>query len=287
MKIPLATSTSVFALLVLTFASSCSKTSSYNTSSGNNPGVADIVLTNNAIFGNIITDKNGRSLYFYFNDAGTTSNCTTGCETAWPAFLALNPGVSPGLNESDFGTITRADGSMQTTYKGWPLYYFAGDSKVADVNGDKVDSLWAVAKPDYTVMVANAQLIGLDGVDYNEQSVAGAGISQFITDDHGRTLYLFSGDASKQNRFTNSDFSNNALWPIDEVSSIGSVPSVLDRSQFSSINVFGRTQLSCKDHPLYYFGQDNSKKGSTKGVSFPTPGAALWKVINSSTPVLQ
>ena len=32
-----------------------------------------------------------------------------------------------GLKAGDFGSITRADGKKQTTYKGLPLYYFAGD----------------------------------------------------------------------------------------------------------------------------------------------------------------
>jgi predicted lipoprotein with Yx(FWY)xxD motif len=61
---------------------------------------------------------------------------------------------------------------------------------------------------------------------------------------------------------------------------------VFDKTQFTTINVFGKTQLVYKGHPLYRFGQDASTRGNTKGVSFPTPGAAIWKVTNSTTVVL-
>jgi predicted lipoprotein with Yx(FWY)xxD motif len=34
--------------------------------------------------------------------------------------------------------ITRADGSLQTTYKGWPLYYFSKDAGPGDLKGENV-----------------------------------------------------------------------------------------------------------------------------------------------------
>jgi hypothetical protein len=67
------------------------------------------------------------------------------------------------------------------------------------------------------------------------------------------------------------DFSNNNIWQIYEVKDI-IVPSTVDRSLFDTINVYGRTQLTYKGWPLYYFGQDNKVRGNNKGVSFPAPG---------------
>jgi predicted lipoprotein with Yx(FWY)xxD motif len=274
-----------FVLSAMVIGISCEKSSAggYN----NTSTVSGVVLTSNANFGNILTDNLGKSLYFFFNDPGNSSTCTGGCLTAWPVFYAANLNIGMGLSASDFGVIKRSDGAMQTTYKGWPLYYFSGDSKSGDVTGDKVDNTWAVAKSDYTVMVANGQLVGLDGMNYNDQSLQGTGISQYLTDPYGRALYIFTKDSVNTNKFTNSDFSNNSIWPIDQVATIGSIPSILDKSQFSTINVFGKTQLVCKNRPLYYFGKDDSLRGSTKGVSFPVPGAAIWKVINQATPILQ
>jgi predicted lipoprotein with Yx(FWY)xxD motif len=285
MKPLLITRAVTFALFVTTIASACKKSSQ---AAGTSPAaITGVVLTSNSSFGNILTDNNGKSLYFFFNDASSTSTCAGDCAMIWPAFYVANPTYGPGLSASDFNVITRTDGTKQITYKNWPVYYYADDDKAGDVNGDKVNNLWAVAKPDYTVMVANAQLVGLDGMDYNDLSVAGTGVSQYLTDAYGRTLYLFSKDSANENHFTKPDFSNNPVWPIDQVSTVGSIPSVFGKSQFSTIGVYGKTQLVCKNRPLYYFGQDDSLRGSTKGVSFPTPGAAIWKVINDSTTVLQ
>ncbi len=47
-----------------------------------------------------------------------------------------------GVKKDDFGTIKRNNGSMQTTYKSKPLYYFFKDSKAKDTNGDWVKGVW-------------------------------------------------------------------------------------------------------------------------------------------------
>lgn len=265
--------------------SSCSKNND-NKTTPTPTEVTGVKLTTDAKFGAIITDGKGRSLYAFAKDAGTTSNCVDGCVVTWPVFYKENPSIGTGLDAADFGVITRADGSKQTTYKGWPLYYFMNDAAQGDVKGDGVAGLWVVAKADYTVMVASAQLVGHDGANYNDQGIAGAGASLYLTDAHGHTLYMFSKDASKKNNFTKSDFSNDAVWPLDNVTAIGSIPSLLTKDDFVLIDVFGKSQLVYKNHPLYYFGQDAGVKGSTKGVSFPTPGAAIWKVLNNSSTAL-
>ncbi|MCH5686796.1 hypothetical protein LWM68_22570 [Niabella sp. W65] len=54
------------------------------------------------------------------------------------------------------------------------------------------------------------------------------------------------------------------------------VPSVLDKSLFSVIDVFGKKQLTYKGWPLYYFGEDGMVMGASKGVSVPAPG--IWPV---------
>ena len=37
--------------------------------------------------------------------------------------------VGEGLDIVDFSSIEHPEGGMQTTYKGWPLYYFKNDLK--------------------------------------------------------------------------------------------------------------------------------------------------------------
>jgi len=272
----------VLAVALMVCFASCKKDNS--TTEDNTPKpVTGLMLNSRANFGNIITDNNGRSLYFFAIDANGSSGCADGCAVLWPAFYKENPSVGTGLTASDFGVITRADGNKQTTYKGWPLYYYQNDAEAGDVNGDKVGNTWFVAKADYTVMLANTQLVGHNGTQYNSQMQPGQGITQFITDAGGRTLYAFSPDKFNKNTFTKSDFSNNAVWPVFEMATVQSIPSVLDKTQFSVIDVFGKKQLTYKGWPLYYFGNDLAVRGSTKGVSFPQPG--VWPVTNASTNV--
>jgi predicted lipoprotein with Yx(FWY)xxD motif len=52
-----------------------------------------------------------------------------------------------GIDASKLGTITRTDGSMQVTYFGWPLYYFAKDATPGDAMGQNMSDLWHVISP--------------------------------------------------------------------------------------------------------------------------------------------
>jgi predicted lipoprotein with Yx(FWY)xxD motif len=244
------------------------------------PGVQ---LADNTKFGKILTDSAGNTLYFFTIDANGSSGCTGDCLVAWPVFHTNSSLLGTGLDANDFATITRADGKSQTTYKGWPLYYFQGDTKAGDVNGDLVGKIWFVAKPDYTIMLANTQLVGNNGIAYDSLYQPNSGLTQYITDDRGRTLYAFSSDHFKQNTFTKSDFSNNAAWPCDTLVTIRNVPSLLNKSKFDTTNVFGKSQIVYNGWPLYYFGADSLTRGKTKGVSQGHPG--LWQVRNAYSAV--
>ncbi|GAB2698646.1 hypothetical protein GCM10027037_23700 [Mucilaginibacter koreensis] len=243
-------------------------------------GTTSIKLATDPTLGSILTNKDGRTLYFFAIDADGQSGCNGGCSTAWPTFYDASLTLASGLTATDFGTITRADGSKQTTYKGWPLYTFAGDSKAGDVNGEGSGKTWFVAKPDYTVMLVNKQLVGADGANYTSQYVQGTEVVQYITDAYGRTLYHFKNDKAKTNNFTKADLSNNAVWPINEVTGVSRVPSILNQADFGTITVFGKTQLTYKGWPLYMFGADNGVRGNNKGVSV---GPGAWPVNNAAT----
>jgi len=244
-----------------------------------------IMLTSNATFGNILTDKDGRTLYYFANDASGESTCAGGCAMAWPAFTVdtlTADKIGTGLNFSNFGTVASTSGGTQVTYRGWPLYYYSPGGNGTDgleaagaTDGENVGGIWFVVKPDYTIMLANAQLIGHDGKHYTSAYVEGDGKTIYFTDGNGITLYTFKNDKFNKNNFTKADFSNNGIWPVYETDQ-AIVPSVLDKSLFSSIDVFGKKQLTYKGWPLYYFGQDEMEMGYNKGISFPVPG--IWPV---------
>ncbi|MFD0861568.1 hypothetical protein ACFQ1M_05075 [Sungkyunkwania multivorans] len=264
--------------------SSCSSDDYGQDGNNNSPPANNAVrLSSDANFGNVLTNAEGFTLYFLSADSKGTSNCLGNCIDMWPPFYAEDLTLDSGLDTNNFATITREDGSKQNTYKGWPLYRFANDPAPGNITGDGFGDVWFVAKPDYTIMMAKAQLVGrsLDGVETNLTSdlTPGDGETAYITDAAGNTLYSFSDDYKETNTFTNADFSNNGVWPIFE-EALENVPSILDPADFLMIDVFGRQQLTYKGWPLYYFGQD-AQRGDNYGVGFPTAG--VWPVLNKES----
>jgi len=249
------------------------------------PVQKEITLQTSSTLGSYLVDKSNRTLYFFSYDPNGQDSCTGGCQAYWPIFNVDNltaDKLGSGLDISDFGSVTSVSGKKQVTYKGWPLYYFAPLVNGANMQeapgqtqGEGVNNVWFVAKPDYSIMMVSAQLLGHDGKNYKSDYTEGLGNTTYFTDGRGLTLYTFKLDSLNKNTFTKSDFSNNAIWPIYETNKI-MVPSTLDKTKFGSITVFGKNQLTYKGWPLYYFGQDGNVRGSNKGISFPAPG--FWPV---------
>jgi predicted lipoprotein with Yx(FWY)xxD motif len=251
------------------------------------PGPYAVRLSETSALGSVLTDGTGRTLYYFANDYNGETACLQTCLATWPIFhhdesLAIHQ----DLATEDFAVITRIDGQKQTTYKGWPLYYFAVDGKQEDAGetqGQAVDGLWFAMKI-YGIMYSNTQLIGADGNHYKFDLTHGDEITKYFTDDHGRTLYRWKHDTNNQNHFTAADYNNNTAFPIfyQDLSSI-SLSGALLKSDFTVITVGSenRKQLTYKGWPLYYFGQD-TQRGDTKGVSIPAVGP-LWPVVNAST----
>jgi predicted lipoprotein with Yx(FWY)xxD motif len=251
--------------------------------SEDDPGVniGEVKLQSNASLGEFLVDGNGMTLYVFSDDVTGQSECFDGCLAAWPLYYAPDLKPAAGLSAADFGTITRTDGSQQTTYKGWPLYYYIDDEKAGDVNGEALGNIWFVAKPQgYSIMIGNNQLVGNNGKSYKNDYTEGTGLTQYFVDAEGRTLYMFAKDYKDANKFSNGDAAHDAVWPVF-YTDIDALPSSLDVDDFGSIEVFGQDQLTYKGHPLYYFGQD-ANPGDTKGVSQGLVGnVPNWPVVNA------
>jgi predicted lipoprotein with Yx(FWY)xxD motif len=97
--------------------------------------------------GAYLTDAKGMTLYWFAKDAAGTSNCDAGCLEKWPIYHRDTVAPPAGVNAADFGTITRADGQKQTTFRGWPLYYFVMDKAAGDTKGQGVKEVWFVIDP--------------------------------------------------------------------------------------------------------------------------------------------
>ena len=99
---------------------------------------------------NVLTDGDGKVLYFFAPDVKGDSKCEGGCIVSWPVYNADQIKVGAGLQATDFGKITRSDGGTQVTYKGWPLYYFGQDAMRGDTKGVSVPQpgVWPVLNGD-------------------------------------------------------------------------------------------------------------------------------------------
>jgi predicted lipoprotein with Yx(FWY)xxD motif len=105
------------------------------------------VRTATSALGTFLTDPDGKTLYVFTKDSANTSNCTAACADNWPPFtVAAGQQAQAGSGVTGtLATLSRSDGATQVTYNGLPLYYFKGDAKAGDTNGQGVGGVWFVA----------------------------------------------------------------------------------------------------------------------------------------------
>ena len=96
----------------------------------------DAVRTARTGLGQILVDSNGRTLYLFEKDSATSSTCYGACASAWPpATIAGALDAGTGASAAFLGTVRRTDGTIQLSYNGHPLYYYAGDANAGDTTG--------------------------------------------------------------------------------------------------------------------------------------------------------
>lgn len=115
------------------------------------PSAGSGVMVNtssNSSLGTFLVDERGMTLYLFTKDTPGVTTCFEGCLVNWPPLLTTGePLAGEGVDDSDLGTITRPDGSVQVTYRDLPLYYFIGDQQPGDTTGQGVGGVWFVVEP--------------------------------------------------------------------------------------------------------------------------------------------
>ncbi len=105
---------------------------------------AGVTLKTATISGiNVLTNANGRTLYWFAPDTSATSKCTGSCAAYWPP-VAGHPKAGPGVT-GKLGTIKRPGGGLQATYDGHPLYTYIGDGGPGQAGGNNLNlngGLW-------------------------------------------------------------------------------------------------------------------------------------------------
>ena|SRR5215204_470559 len=85
-------------------------------------------------FGRILTNGKGRALYVFTSDSGKTSNCYEDCARAWPPYIVSSkPRPVGDARRGLVGMTRRADGRLQATYAGHPVYFYEHDNAPGEV----------------------------------------------------------------------------------------------------------------------------------------------------------
>ncbi len=136
-----------------------SASASSSASTAKTTSSATVAVANSAL-GNVLVDAQGRTLYMFGADMGTTSTCSGACAQNWPPLLASgNATVGNNAKASLLGDSTRSDGKHQVTYNGHPLYLFSGDHKAGDTNGQGINAFggkWHALTATGNQVTANA-----------------------------------------------------------------------------------------------------------------------------------
>jgi predicted lipoprotein with Yx(FWY)xxD motif len=219
-----------------------------------------VTLQVSPFVGSYLADATGRSLYFYGGDlpgdchTPPVSQCITDCLVSWPIFPAGARVLAPGLDDNAFGAILRGDGTWQTTYFGWPLYYYKADLTLGQVAGQGKGKTWHLAqqKPAGVVILSKT------------------GSPKYLADWSGHTLYVSSADqAASGDKDPVSACSGSCLSTFEPFHEENfSVVTSLATADFGAFVPpgTGALQVTYKGMPLYRAATD-LKSGDTNGTA--------------------
>jgi predicted lipoprotein with Yx(FWY)xxD motif len=89
-----------------------------------------------AVEGDPNIDPFAVAVYTYSRDRGGVSACTGACARTWvPVVTTAPPHAVAGISLSAFGTVRRADGVLQVTYDGKPLYLYSREQAFLNPHG--------------------------------------------------------------------------------------------------------------------------------------------------------
>lgn len=149
-------------------SATASAAASTSAAGGGSPyGAASSSSTASAAPAALITTKHSKKLgtilayghkeltvYLFEADHGAKSSCAGACASVWPPVTG-KPKADGGALQGDLGTVRRADGTLQVTYKGHPLYRFAKDGDDHDAYGQGLKSFGA---PWYALAPSGAKV---------------------------------------------------------------------------------------------------------------------------------
>jgi predicted lipoprotein with Yx(FWY)xxD motif len=236
-------------------------------------------LSANGIVLSSPTATGARSLYTLSFDGKNMTTCTGPCSAVWPPLLTGHRAMAgPGVSRNGIGTLRRPDGSLQVTYHGHPVYFFAFDlgafAPSGLTNGEYLidamaDGVW------YTVLPQGTPDPGTTTVG-SESSPAGTILS--ITAGFlptRATLYAFSRDSATASACTGQCA---IFWPPVLTTTPPAATGGANSSLLGAIpRADGTFQVTYGGHPLYFFSKGLDSGTSGAGVS---AFGGTFKVVN-------
>ncbi len=194
----------------------------------------------------ILTDAQGRTLYYFTLDTPTKLACMGGCAKVWPPLLFTGSGA-PTSSTSLPGMLSVLNGANgnQVEYSGYLLYAYSGDTAPGQIKGEGLFGKWYVATPDmasYAVRIATAAVNGK--------------AETILATPQGLTLYYFTPDTATKVACTGGCAK---VWP--PLLFTGSGTPLGDASLSGTLSVLNGAngnQVEYNGHLLYIYSRDTA-----------------------------
>lgn len=211
------------------------------------------------------TDKQNFSLYVFDkdknnadNDDANDSDCNGNCAVIWPPLYADKGATASG----QFSIINRDDQTQQWAFKNEPLYFFQNDTQAGDTNGDKVKTVWHIARTAPVQLFEHSNLGNVFSARGEIAQVTSAGEkSTALSERTGFALYTFDNDTENK---SNCNANCAVIWPplyAENTDIISGDFSIITRDDNSK-------QWAYKTKPLYFYLNDNVA-GEVNGIDIP------------------
>jgi predicted lipoprotein with Yx(FWY)xxD motif len=220
-----------------------------------------------------------RSLYMLSFDPKGMATCLGPCSGVWPPVLTSGPAVAgTGVSRAALGTVRRPDGSMQVSYHGHPLYFFAFDLGAGAPSGltngqyfidPPAKGVWYTTLPQGTPNPATTTV--------GSETAAGAKILAITAGflHVTATLYAFTADTSMASKCSGACA---IIWPPVLTST---PPAATGSAKAAKLGVIprpdGTFQVTYNGHPLYFFSQALNKTTAGNGI---TAFGGTFKIVN-------
>ena len=243
-----------------------------------NPAVQTQVSPNGVVLSSP-TATGVRSLYTLSFDPKGMATCLGPCSGVWPPLLASSRAVAgTGVSQAGLGTLRRPDGSLQVSYHGHPLYFFAFDLGAGAPSG-LTNGEYFIDPPAkgvwYTTLPQGTPNPGTTTV--GSETAAGAKILAITAGflHVTATLYAFTADTPTASKCAGACAN---IWPPVLTTT---PPAATGNANAAKLGVIPRSdgtfQVTYNGHPLYFFSQALNNSTAGNGI---TAFGGTFKIVN-------